>query len=422
MHRLSTLITLCCLLSIPVFAQKSEANLTEANVPSYTLPDPLKMADGKTVTTSQQWNKIQRPYIYHLFETNVYGRFPRKQVPMTFKVTSVNPYALDSMATCKQVTLYFAKDTNVRLHLLLYVPNKPKGRVPVFLGMNFYGNQSVTDDPSIPITPHYTVKGPGIVDNHATEASRGSQASQWPVKDIISRGYGVATFFYGEVEADKPDGWQTGFRTLLKDQLQIAPQEWSAMGVWAWALCRALDYLQQDRRVDGANVMLLGHSRLGKAALWAGASDQRFAIVISNESGEGGAALSKRDYGENIEIITRNFPHWFVAKYRTYANNTAALPVDQHMLLALIAPRPLYVASAEGDQWSDPRGEFLSARNAEPVYKLFGEEGVGTGTFPHVQQPTGDFIRYHIRSGKHDVTAYDWEQYLQFAGKHMAMQ
>jgi hypothetical protein len=403
-------------------AQQKEVNLTEANVPAYTLPDPLRMPNGKTVSTSKQWNDIQRPYIYQLFESTVYGRFPRTPLQLTFKVTRTDPAALDNMATCKQVTLYFTQaDTSVQLHLLLYLPNQARGRVPVFLGMNFYGNQSVINDPSIPITPYYTVKGPGIVDNRATEASRGSQASQWPVKDIISRGYGLATFFYGEVEADKPDGWETGVRTRLKDLLHIQPHEWSAMGVWAWALCRALDYLQEDPGVDPKQVILIGHSRLGKAALWAGASDPRFTMVISNESGEGGAALSKRWYGETISVITRNFPHWFVPAYKMYANNTAALPVDQHMLLALIAPRPLYVASAAGDQWSDPKGEFLSALYAEPVYRLFGKQGLGTDHFPGVQKPTGDFIRYHIRSGKHDVTPYDWEQYLQFAGKHCTL-
>ncbi|KAA2245792.1 acetylxylan esterase [Chitinophaga agrisoli] len=414
-----TFLTFCCFLSIQATAQRKEANLSEANVPAYTLPDPLRTKDGKVITTAQQWTQIQRPYIYHLFEEHVYGRFPRKALSMTYKVNRVDPYALDSTATCKQITLYFTKsDTLAQLHLLLYLPNKPKRRVPVFLGMNFYGNQSVINDPSIPITTGYTVKGPGIVDNRATEASRGAQASQWPIKDIISRGYGLATFFYGDVEADKPDGWQTGFRTRLQELLDIRPEEWSAMGVWAWALCRALDYLEMDKRVDPDQVLVMGHSRLGKAALWAGASDPRFAMVISNESGEGGAALSRRDYGENIELITRSFPHWFVADYKNYGSNPAALPVDQHMLLALIAPRPLYVASAEGDQWSDPKGEFLSARYAEPVYLLFGKRGLGTDTFPRPQQPTGEFIRYHIRTGKHDVTAYDWEQYLQFAGKH----
>ncbi len=416
---LLTLLTFCCFLSIQATAQRKEANLSEANVPAYTLPDPLRSPDGKVITTAQQWTRIQRPYIYHLFEQHVYGRFPRKALPMTYKVTRVDPYALDSTATCKQITLYFTKmDTTVQLHLLLYLPNKAKRRVPVFLGMNFYGNQSVIDDPSIPITTNYVIKGPGVVDNRATEASRGAQASQWPIKDIISRGYGLATFFYGDIEADKADGWQTGFRSRLQELLEIRPEEWSAMGVWAWALCRALDYLEMDKRVDPDQVLVMGHSRLGKAALWAGASDPRFAMVISNESGEGGAALARRDYGENIELITRSFPHWFVADYKNYGSNPSALPVDQHMLLALIAPRPLYVASAEGDQWSDPKGEFLSARYAEPVYLLFGKRGLGTETFPKPQHPTGEFIRYHIRTGKHDVTAYDWEQYLQFAGKH----
>jgi len=421
--RLSTCIALCCLLaSLTLTAQQKEVNLSEANVPAYTLPDPLRMANGKTVTTAKQWREVQRPYLYHLFETHVYGRFPRTRTQMTYKTTRTDVQALDGLATCKQVTLYLEQtDTSAQLHLLLYLPNKARGRVPLFLGMNFYGNQSVINDPSIPITTCYTVKGPGIVDHRATEASRGSQASQWPVRDIVSRGYGLATFFYGEVEADKPDGWETGIRSRLKDVLRIQPHEWSAMGVWAWALCRALDYLQQDPAVDPRQVILIGHSRLGKAALWAGASDPRFAMVISNESGEGGAALSKRWYGETIAVITRNFPHWFSPVYKTYAHNTEALPVDQHMLLALIAPRPLYVASAAGDQWSDPKGEFLSARNAEPVYRLFGKRGLGNAGFPRVQRPTGEFVRYHIRSGKHDVTAYDWEQYLQFAGKHCSL-
>lgn len=423
LSKLTACIALCCLTGgTSVRAQQKEVNLTEANVPAYTLPDPLRMPNGKTVTNAKQWNTIQRPYIYQLFETNVYGRFPRTPVQITFRNTRVDPSALDNMATCKQVTVYLSQaDTTAQLHLLLYLPNQARGRVPVFLGMNFYGNQSVINDPSIPVTPYYTVKGPGIADNRATDASRGSQASQWPVKDIISRGYGLATFFYGEIEEDRPDGWETGIRSRLKGELHIQPHEWSAMGVWAWALCRALDYLQQDPGVDPNQVILIGHSRLGKAALWAGASDPRFTMVISNESGEGGAALSKRWYGETVAVITRNFPHWFAPAYKTYANNTAALPVDQHMLLALIAPRPLYVASAAGDQWSDPKGEFLSAKYAEPVYRLFGKQGLGTDEFPRVQQPTGDFIRYHMRSGKHDVTPYDWEQYLQFAGKHCTL-
>jgi hypothetical protein len=255
----------------------------------------------------------------------------------------------------------------------------------------------------------------GVVNNKATDSSRGSSASQWQVEEILSHGYAVATAFYGDLEADNPDGWKTGIRTTLKDVLNIQPDEWCAIGAWAYGLSRIMDYLQKDNDINAAKIALIGHSRLGKTALWAGASDPRFALVISNESGEGGAALSKRWYGETVKIITDVFPHWFVAKYKTYGDSVDALPIDAHMLLSLIAPRPLYVASAEGDQWSDPKGEFLSAKEAGRVYSLFGERGIEVDSMPPLNHPVGDYVRYHIRDGKHDVTIYDWQQYLQFA-------
>lgn len=416
---LSCCLIFCGLLGHSALAQQPDVNQTEAKVPAYVLPDPLVMSDGKKVTHVEQWSKSQRPYIYHLFETNVYGRFPRSTLPLHFKITDTDTRALDGAATRKQITLYLSPtDTTAQLHLLLYLPNRARRKVPVFLGMNFYGNQSVSPDPAVPVTPLYTVSGPTIVNHRASAATHGAQASQWPVKEIIAKGYGLATFFCGDAEEDHADGWKTGLRTKLKDALHIQPEEWGAIGVWAWALCRALDYLQKDPAVNGQQVALLGHSRLGKAALWAGASDTRFAIVISNESGEGGAALSRRWYGETVEIITRNFPHWFIPAYRSYSSRTDVLPVDQHMLLSLIAPRPLYIASAEGDQWSDPKGEFLSAVHAGPVYRLYGRQGIATDSMPSLQQPVGEVVRYHIRTGKHDVTDYDWQQYLLFADRH----
>jgi hypothetical protein len=244
-------------------------------------------------------------------------------------------------------------------------------------------------------------------------------APQWPLKEILARGYGVATAWYWDIEPDRPDGWQTGIRTRLAVPLQIEPWEWGAIGAWAWGLQRIADYLVNDPEIDAHRIIAIGHSRLGKTALWAAASDPRFTMVISNESGEGGAALSKRDYGETIAIINDYFPWWFCPAYKQYGSNTAALPLDQHFLLSLIAPRPLYVASAEDDRWSDPKGEFLSATLASPVYRLYKESGIGTDSLPPVNHPVGEYIRYHVRTGKHDVTLYDWQQYLDFADRYL---
>lgn len=410
----------CILLgSLAARSQNMTANYDESKMPAFTLPDPLITTEGTKVTSVKAWETIQRHRIYQLFSDNVYGRFPRRKIRVKSTVTDDAPAALEGLAIRKQVRLEWPDAPGSHLDLLIYLPAAAKKPVPVFMGYNFYGNHTVMPDPAIQLSGSWVQSnGKGVINNAATEASRGTDTGQWQVRQILAAGYGLVTAYYSDIEPDHAEGWKTGIRTTLRKALQIEPEEWCAIGAWAWGLGQMMDYLQTDKLIDAKKVALIGHSRLGKTALWAGASDQRYSIVISNESGEGGAALAKRWYGETLGIITTKFPHWFVAKYKTYSDKTELLPLDQHMLLSLIAPRPLYVASAEGDQWSDPHGEYLSAQLAGPVYALYGKKGVGDGPMPGLHQPVGETIRYHIRAGKHDVTLYDWQQYIAFASSN----
>jgi hypothetical protein len=266
---------------------------------------------------------------------------------------------------------------------------------------------------------------------YSCEHKKTEHAHRWPLELVLKRGYAVASFHGGDIELDRhgsgcrftTEGWRQGVRYRIAQQQgrsEPAEDQWGSIGVWAWGLSRVLDYLQTDEAIDGQRVAVFGHSRTGKTALWAGAQDERFALVISNNSGQGGAALARRRYGESVAASYSLSGIWYCQNYRQYGNNESALPVDAHMLIACIAPRPVYVASAQQDRWADPRGEFLAARYAEPVYRLLGREGLGVDEMPPVDQPVGQTVGYHIRSGGHDITPYDWQQYLDFADHHLA--
>lgn len=404
-------------------AQRPKPNYDEAKVPQYTLPALLKTSDGKQVDSAELWWKVRRPEILSLFENEVYGKSPKPPKNILFEVNSQKNDALNGKAIRKEVSVYFSgKKEEPRMDLLIYLPAKVTKPVPVFMGLNFYGNHTIDHAPEITLSTKWmrANKDKGIVDHRATEKSRGTSTSRWPIDKILDRGYGLVAIYCGDIDPDYDDGFQNGVHPLFykNGQTKPASDEWGTISAWAWGLSRAMDYLETDGQINHQRVAVMGHSRLGKTSLWAGAQDQRFALVISNNSGCGGAALSRRRFGETLNVINNAFPHWFCDNFNKYIDKEDQLPIDQHMLIALIAPRPVYVASALEDRWADPRGEFLSIKYAEPVYQLLGTSGFGAKQMPEVNQPVQKRMGYHIRSGKHDVTDFDWQQYLNFADRH----
>ncbi len=402
---------------------QQEANYDESNVPVFVLPEILiNPKDGKIISDVETWENELRPNLLELFASEMYGVFPDDGLEVNYfmdRMASVFEGAGTRSDISMQVTNNDLENPKARqLNLLLYLPSG-KGPKPVFLGLNFYGNHTVHSDEDIPVHRHWTRNNDdlGITNNKASVKSRGVRASRWPVEYILSQGYGIATLYYGDGDPDFDDGFENGLHGLLSPN--VNKEELSSISAWAWMLSKAMDYFEHDVRVDETKVAVVGHSRLGKTSLWAGARDERFAIVISNDSGCGGAALSRRAFGETVNRINHSFPHWFCNAFDKYNNNEGALPFDQHSLLALVAPRPLYVASAEDDQWADPKGEFLSTKYAGDVYTVYGVESLIDEEMPDVDKPLiKGSVGYHIRSGKHDITQFDWAQYIRFADMH----
>lgn len=390
-------------------------SISHINGSEYTqLPPVLQFKNGRPVNTIKDWEK-RRKEILNVFKQEMYGVAPPVPCGVKYTIESEDKSAFNGKATKKRVNLYL-KGLSNPIQLLIYYPNNGTERTPAFLGYNFWGNYTVINDPEIPLTQQWVINQGVIKDNKSSEQLRGVRESRWPVEQIIDAGYALVTLYYGDIVPDYNAGKRLGVLAIY----QHPKYTWGAIGAWAWGLSYAMNYIERDNRIDAKRVAVIGHSRLGKTALWAGANDKRFAMVISNNSGCTGAAISRRKVGERFNILIKIRPYWYAPNFSKYNDKEEELAVDQHQLIALTAPRPIYVASADLDKNADPEGEFLGLYYGSEVYKIFNLKGVEKKQMPEVNTPyfSGQ-AGYHIRKGKHDITAYDWTQFLKFADMHL---
>ena len=383
------------------------SNYDESKVGTYTLPDPLVLANGKPVRDARTWSKVRRPELLKLYDDEIFGRVPENAPKATFKVISTDTNALGGLAIHKHIEVQFGKATNAPIaHLHIYIPANATHPVPLLLHTVFFSNPPFPDS---------------TTNTESTPPRRPGPGEGGPITNIFAHGYGYATFRYTDIQPDNSNTFHSGViaLTLKPGQTKPAPDAWGTISAWAWGASRMLDYLETDRSVDAKHVALIGHSRLGKTVLLAGARDPRFAIVYSSCAGEMGSSLARRDYGETVDDMAANFPYQFAGNFQKYAGHWNNMPVDTHMLIALNAPHPAFIGGGTQDQWADPRGEFLGEVAAGPVYRLLGKQDLGTTNGPPIDTPiiAGD-LGFHYHTGGHTISASDWNAFLDFADKY----
>lgn len=380
------------------------------------LPDPLVALDGTKISNKDEWLAKRKPELKKLFQHYMYGQFPEKPANAQFKVERVDPKALGGKATLKEITISFGPPETPKIHMLLVVPNKRSGPAPVFLGLNFNGNHTTINDPNVSLPTNWVPGGrKGVKNNRATDEGRGSDASAWSMEQLVDAGYAVATVYCGDIVSDRSDK-KEGIQNFIKTGHDAA-HDWGAIAAWAWGLERCIDYLLTDPDLDANRIILFGHSRLGKTALLAAAFDERAAMVIPNQAGCGGTSpsRSRNPKSETVKVITTRFPHWFTPTFAKFSDAVDKIPFDQHCLIALMAPRPVLLNNATEDQWANPDGQFDMLLAADPVYKLFGSEGVAAKERPAVGRLLTSPLGYRIRAGKHSVTPEDWQAFVDYA-------
>ena len=398
--------------SIPVTFPDAAALPSQAS-----LPDPLVMLDGRRVTTREQWFNNRRPELEALFQHYMYGAIPPKPAHTQAKVLGEYHDFLAGKATLKLLTLETGPTNAPRIDLMLVVPNERRAPAPVFLVMDFCGNHALSDDPRVPLARSWLGDGcKGCTNNTATEAARGSQAADWPLAEIVRRGYALAAFYSGDVDPDRKDVSEGIYAWLAGgDPARNNPANRGTIAAWAWGFQRCVDYLVTEPSIDAHRIAALGHSRNGKTALLAAAFDERIAIAFPHQAGCGGSAPSRGKIGESVKAINSTFPHWFNAQFKQFNDDPERLPFDQYCLVALCAPRPVLFSAAEGDQWANPAGQFQVLQAADPVYRFLGTRGLAVKDMPPRGQLVDSPLGYYLREGKHSMTSSDWTVFMNFA-------
>ncbi|SRR5579871_35116 len=426
---MKTLVLAICGFAIAGLAQVPEgpdnvvagipANYREANVGTYTLPDALKLENGKPVKDAKTWTEKRRPELVKLYEENQFGRTPGRPDGQSFEVFEKSAPAFDGKAIRRQVTIYTTakKADGPHFDVLIYIPAAATKPVPLLLNLSFSANSATVEDPGVKPGEQWNREKKRVT------APAGGGLGHVKVEPIIAAGLGFATVYYGDIDPDFLGGIPNGVRApyLKAGQTEFAPDEWGTISAWAWGASRIMDYFETDKSIDAHRVALFGISRLGKTVLWTGAHDTRFAAVIASCSGEGGAALSRRNYGETIAHLTAptRYAYQFCANYGKFGQHVDQFPIDAHELVALIAPRPLLLQTGTTDGWSDPKGEFLAAVAAGPVFKLFGKQDLGTTEWPAAGMPILHDLGYYMHAGGHGALPADWEVFIKFLEQNL---
>lgn len=385
------------------------------------LPDPLVTFGGERVATNQQWYEQRRPELKALFQHYMYGYFPPPPDEIEATVERVDRQLFGGKATKKEVTIKFGPKEAPSINLLLVVPNGRKSPAPVFFGLNFQGNHTLLSDPSVALPQSWMRgSGPGIKNNRATDAGRGTRVDVWSIEYVVDRGYAVATFYNGDVDPDRPD-FTDGVHPhyLNEGQTEPGPHDWGTIAAWAYGLHRVVDYLVTDKDIDKDRIAVVGHSRNGKTALLAAAFDERIALAVPHQAGCGGTAPSRGTVGESVKQINTSFPHWFNDEFTKFNDEVERLPFDQHELIALVAPRPVLLTNAVEDTWANPAGQFEMLRAADKVYRFLGAGGLEADQMPETGKLLDSKLGYYIRPGRHSMGRQDWEVFLDFADKHL---